>query len=153
MLLEEEDTKQESPRVETHPPPPPPAGSAPPRLPPPGPRLRSTNTMAPPPPMACPVPTCHHTTPEGLPSYKSIYNDLNLHTKYVHADPPPNREAPKQTQPKPKELPRPELDEEITESDWQHFLEKWNRYKKFCLNTTTALVTQDQLRACCSERL
>ena len=100
--------------------------------------------------MSCPVPGCDHKTPEGLPSFELIYNDLNLHTKYVHADPP---EATKQVLPKPKELPRPELDEGITESDWQHFKEKWDRYKRSCLTTATQTVTQDQLRACCSDQL
>jgi hypothetical protein len=77
--------------------------------------------------MPCPVPGCLHRTPEGLPTFQLIYNDLNLHAKYVHADSPANPVNPKPArpiQPKPKELPRPELDEGITESDWQHFLEK-----------------------------
>ena len=109
--------------------------------------------MAPPQSMPCPVPGCEHTTPEGLPSYELIYNDLNLHTKYAHPDPAVNQEAPKQVQPKPKELPRPEVDEGITESDWQHFKEKWDRYKRSCLSKATETVIQDQLRACCTDQL
>ena len=109
--------------------------------------------MAPPPSMNCPVPGCDHTTPAGLPSFELIYNDLNLHTKYAHADPAATPEALKQIQPKPKELPRPELDEGITESDWQHFKEKWDRYKRSCLTKASETVIRDQLRACCTDQL
>ena len=110
--------------------------------------------MAPPAPMPCPVPGCGHLTPAGLPSFELIYNDLNLHTKYVHADAPANPiPNPNPVQPKPKELPRPELDEGITESDWQHFVEKWTRYKRSCLSTATETIVQDQLRACCTDQL
>ena len=37
-------------------------------------------------PLKCPVTTCEYKTPATLPTYDTIYRDLDLHTRYAHHD-------------------------------------------------------------------
>ena len=71
--------------------------------------------VMPPAPLRCPVPDCNHVTPEGIPTFELMYQDLALHTKYGHPDAAAAQERPHNS--KPKDLPRPSVDEGITESD------------------------------------
>ena len=108
-------------------------------------------------PVKCPVPTCEYKTPVTLPTYDTIYRDLDLHTRYAHHD---LHVAQPQQHPsggsgggatKPDRLPRPNICEGSTDSDWVYFTDQWERYKR-----STKLDGQnavDQLWACCSEEL
>ena len=110
-------------------------------------------------PVKCPVTTCEYRTPANLPTYDTIYRDLDLHTRYAHYD---LQVAQPQQQhhpgggggggvPKPDRLPRPTIGEGSTDSDWVYFTDQWERYKR-----STKLDGQnavDQLWACCSEEL
>ena len=116
------------------------------------PRVQEEQVM-PPNPLRCPVPDCNHVTPEGIPSFELMYQDLALHTRYGHPDPAPAAAQERPHNSKPKDLPRPTVDEGITEADWNHFTEKWSRYKRSCLANAPDCNIQDQLWACCSEQL
>ena len=54
---------------------------------------------------------------------------------------------------KPKELPCPEIGEDISEAEWKHFEVKWGRYKKSSLQNTSNQHKMDQLCACCTPDL
>ena len=110
-------------------------------------------------PVKCPVPTCEYKTPVNLPTYDTIYRDLDLHTRYAHHDlhvaQPQQHHHPSGGggggATKPDRLPRPTICEGSTDSDWVYFTDQWERYKR-----STKLDGQnavDQLWACCSEEL
>ena len=106
-------------------------------------------------PQTCPVPACEYRTPATLPNYEMLYRDLDLHTRYGH--PEAQHEAPAQHVgragggPKPDKLPRPQIGEGASQSDWMYFKNAWERYKRSTrLDGQTAI---DQLWACASEEL
>ena len=105
-------------------------------------------------PQKCPVPSCEYQTPATLPTYDMVYKDLDLHTRYGHADLQPTQQ-PQQGGggggPKPDRLPRPTVGEGASQSDWVYFKDNWIRYKRStCLDGQKAI---DQLWACCSDEL
>ena len=102
-------------------------------------------------PVKCSVPTCEYKTPATLPTYDTIYRDLDLHTRHAHHDlhvaQPQQHHHPGGGTTK----PRPTICEGSTDSDWVYFTDQWERYKR-----STKLDSQnavDQLWACCSEEL
>ena len=108
-------------------------------------------------PMGCPVPDCPYKTPATLPTYEMVYKDLDLHTRYGHPDLQAAQQALQPGQgggggaPKPDRLPRPQIGEGASQSDWVYFKDNWARYKRStCLDGQKAV---DQLWACCSEEL
>ena len=108
--------------------------------------------MAPPQPKPCYVQDCQYTTTAGLPSYDLLIRDLELHTRYAHPAIPPQGGGQGGVQtsgPKPDRLPRPTIGEGVTEADWMHFLDKWNRYKRSTLASASPQHISDQLWACC----
>ena len=121
--------------------------------------LSFTFTMPPPELMSCPVPGCEHKMREGLPNYDIMIRELEMHTRFGHANLAGAQGDPvvgggvAASGAKPKELPRPTLEEDITEQEWNHFIVKWNRYKRSCLSRASDNHIVDQLRACCSEQL
>ena len=110
--------------------------------------------MAPPEPMQCSAPDCDFSTPAGVPDFPMMIQCLQFHVQTAHP-PAAAQLAPAALPPLPKPVPppRPAVDEGITEGDWQHFLEKWNRYKRSCLSTAQPTAVKDNLRYCCSEQL
>lgn len=111
--------------------------------------------MAPPESASCPAPGCDYNTRAGIPTHELLMRDLEFHGKHAHPDPRGAAQdgGARETAAKPKELPRPEIGEEASESDWNHFVVKWNRYKRSCLTRSTDQHTMDQLWACCSPEL
>ncbi len=77
--------------------------------------------------MECPVPSCTFLTRENIPSYELIIKALELHTRFGHPELHQEGGDSRTTtnRAKPKELPRPTVDEEITDQEWNHFKVKW----------------------------
>ena len=108
-----------------------------------------------PPQKKCPVPTCEYSTPAGLSTYDLVYRDIELHTQFAHAElrqlQHPSGHQSTASSVKADKLPRPNIGEGSTDSDWIYFSDQWERYKR-----STGLQGQaavDQLWACCSETL
>ena len=101
--------------------------------------------MTPPPPIACEVPGCTFSTEDGIPSHELRIRRLEAHIEMVH-------KLGKQ-RPKPSQIPRPELEEDASEEEWGHFLVKWKRYKRSCLQGMTKTDMVDHLWACCPKEL
>ena len=110
--------------------------------------------MSPPTPSQCQVTGCTYKTKENLPTHEAVHNDLSLHVQMVHVlsnrltTPAP---APQRT--RPAQIPRPELPEEATEQEWGHWREKWERYKRCCLQDLDKNTVVDHLWACCTKEL
>ena len=106
--------------------------------------------------MCCPVADCPYKTPATLPTYEMVYKDLDLLTRYGHHDLQVAQQAGQLGQggagaPKPDRLPRPQIGEGASQSDWVYFKDNWERYKRStCLDAQKAV---DQLWACCSDEL
>ena len=111
--------------------------------------------MAPPTPKSCYVTGCEFITTAGLPNYEMLMRDLELHTRYAHPEIPAQgaQRGGQSVGPKPDRLPRPTIGEGITEADWMHFLDKWNRYKRSTLPNASPQHISDQLWACCDNDL
>ena len=67
--------------------------------------------------MQCPAPNCPFLTPENLPNYDMVMRSLELHARLAHPEPPAREAAPRSTGPKPIQLPRPELQDDVTEQE------------------------------------
>jgi hypothetical protein len=87
--------------------------------------------------MPCPATGCTFLTQENLPTYEMVLRSLELHARLAHpelaAREPAVQAAPRHTGPKPTQLPRPELQDDVTEQEWNHWLVRWQRYKRSCL--------------------
>ena len=108
----------------------------------------------PPQPKECPVPGCVYTTPTALSTYDLVYRDIELHTQYAHSDirpAPPTAGGASNSGLKADKLPRPNISEGATDSDWIYFSAQWERYKRSTSLNGQAAV--DQLWACCGETL
>ena len=114
--------------------------------------------MSPPAQRNCYIPECDYLTAVGLPNHDLLIKDLELHVRCAHPQllPVTQNQNPRQGHehgPKPDRLPRPNVGEGITESDWRHFSDKWSRYKRSTLTGASAEHVSDQLWACCDEGL
>ena len=78
-------------------------------------------TMAPP-QKECPVPTCEYSTPAGLSTYDLVYRDIELHTQFANAElrqlQHPSGHQSTASSVKADKLPRPNIGEGSTDSDW-----------------------------------
>ena len=109
--------------------------------------------MTPPPPMKCLKMGCEWHTPQNCPTWANQIELMKIHTNVEHpqAVPVAGASAGAGSGVKSEKLPRPTLEEEISESDWNFFNSKWRRYKR-----VTKLEGQDvvdQLWACMSDGL
>ena len=98
------------------------------------------------------MPACEYTTPVGLATYDLVYRDIELHTQYAHSDlRPATSGVGANSGPKAEKLPKPNITEGATDSDWVYFSDQWKRYKRSTnLNGQAAV---DQLWACCGDTL
>ena len=109
------------------------------------------------PPKQCYIPPCPYLTLEGL-SFKQQLTDIDAHISYVHSQltaPAPTAPAPSAlpTAPIHTALPRPEVQEDITEEEWGYFKEKWMRYQRSSHSEYTDRQVMYQLWASCSSSL
>ena len=104
--------------------------------------------MAPPPPQDCPDLGCDYKTPSNIPTYELLIRTLENHTQYANQ---PVTNPTRDNTPPAAELPRPELKEGSTESDYIFFKDSWHRNKRSTYLTGQGAV--DQLWACCSNEL
>ena len=102
--------------------------------------------MAPPAPKQCYVEGCQFTTTQGLPNYDMVMKDLELHIQCAHPDLKiTEKDATKGPVGKPDRLPRPTINEGVTEAEWLHFHDKWLRYKRSTLKDADDQTITDQL--------
>ena len=82
----------------------------------------------------CYVPDCEFKTPENLNTLELQIRDLELHLKGAHHELGRSNDSMVSLgaagAAKPDKLPRPTLDEGITEADWVWFEERWTCYKR-----------------------
>jgi hypothetical protein len=77
-------------------------------------------------PQTCLVPDCVYKTAATLPTYEMVLKDIDLHTRYGHPE-VQQPVAPVQAGggpgggPQPDELPRPQIGEGASQSDWMYF--------------------------------
>jgi hypothetical protein len=103
----------------------------------------------------CSVLGCAYKTPAiaGM-TPAMILEFLKLHVEAGHREPtgaPSSQPAGHRL--KAAAPPRPEADEEMTEGDWQHFTDKWGRYKRVCMPDADDTALRDNLVFCCSKQL
>lgn len=83
--------------------------------------------MTKPDPLKCEADQCKYQTPENLATHELQIRHLELHFKTVHEL---SRNNSNETSSRPDKLPRPSLEEGISEADWVWFEEQWKRYKR-----------------------
>ena len=78
-------------------------------------------------PLQCLKTGCEWTTPPNCPTWEHQIELLKIHTSVEH-----HREqgAAAAASSRQEKLPRPKLEAEISESDFQFFENKWERYKR-----------------------
>ena len=89
--------------------------------------------MTKPDPLNCEVDQCQYKTPENLNTLDLQIRHLELHFKSVHETSRNNANAnatSNDASTRPDKLPRPSLEEGISEADWVWFEEQWKRYKR-----------------------
>ena len=121
-------------------------------------RSESSNlslVMSPPAQRECYVSGCEFKTASGIPSHELLMKDLEFHIRCAHPQILGGGQHSNShpVGPKPDRLPRPTVGEGITEADWMHFNDKWNRYKRSTLAGASQEHISDQLWACCDEDL
>ena len=89
--------------------------------------------MTKPDPLNCEVDQCQYQTPENLNTLELQIRHLELNFKCVHETSRNNTNANATTNDastRPDKLPRPSLEEGISEADWVWFEEQWKCYKR-----------------------
>ena len=109
--------------------------------------------MSPPSVKKCYIEDCPYTTTQGLPNFELVMKDLDMHLRSVHMVAAGSQSNNQGGSNKADRLPRPTISEGVTETDWAHFLDKWNRYKRSALQGVTQQYVTDQLWACCEPSL
>lgn len=92
--------------------------------------------MAPPARQPCSVEGCQYQTPEGIPNWDILTQQLEIHQKSVHPAPP----APVggggggggggTSSSKTTKKHRPSISNQMSEETWRFFLDEWARYKR-----------------------
>ena len=83
----------------------------------------------------CLLPYCVYKTAATLPTYEMVLKDINLHTRYGHPRVQPQA-VPVQARggaaggQMPDKLPRPQIGEGASQSDWMYFQSGWDRHKR-----------------------
>ena len=74
---------------------------------------------------------CDYKTPAGCPTWRDHLEALRLHVETFHRqDSAQQAAAGTGASAKVEKLPRPKLEEEISDSDWNYFCAEWARYKR-----------------------
>ena len=89
--------------------------------------------MSPPSVKKCYIEDCPYTTTQGLPNFELVMKDLDMHLRSVHMVATGLQSNNQGGSNMADRLPRPTISEGVTETDWAHFLDKWNRYKRSAL--------------------
>ena len=92
---------------------------------------------------------CDYKTPAGCPTWRDHLEALRLHVETFHRRDSPSNDAGAGA--KMEKLPRPKLEEEISDADWNYFCAEWTRYKRSVNLTGQSIV--DQLWATMTEGL
>ena len=83
---------------------------------------------------ACSVPDCEYRTPEGVPTWDILTQQLEIHQKSVHPVPVANV-APAHAggggpSSKTVKKTRPSITNQMSEESWRFFMDEWSRYKR-----------------------
>ena len=109
-------------------------------------------TMPPSPtPIHCESPGCPYVTPDGLPSYDQVHEQLLLHCRLAHPVASPQNQQGQPAPSKPDRRQRPEARQDMSEHDFRFFESEWGLYKRATGVKNQALV--DELWSCMSEPL
>ena len=92
---------------------------------------------------------CDYKTPAGCPTWRDHLEALRLHVETFHRRDSPSNNAGAGA--KMEKLPRPKLEEEISDADWNYFCAEWTRYKRSVNLAGQSIV--DQLWATMTEDL
>ena len=92
---------------------------------------------------------CDYKTPAGCPTWRDHLEALRLHVETFHRRDSPSNDAGAGA--KMEKLPRPKLEEEISDADWNYFCAEWTRYKRSVNLAGQSIV--DQLWATMTEDL
>ena len=116
-------------------------------------------------PLVCSVPGCRYSTPVGIPDMPTVIQLLNIHDTQAHAvdrlreqtrlgeQQPPAPAPTTASTPAPSKAParpRPMVNEDFSEADWQFFLSEWQSHKR-ALNISQTVHVLDELRICMGE--
>ena len=86
--------------------------------------------MPAPTPLKCLKSGCDFTTPQ-CPTWEPMMELLRMHVNLEHpSETPPPPAAGAGASAKVEKLPRPKLEEDISDSDWNYFCAEWARYKR-----------------------
>ena len=102
--------------------------------------------MAPPQPMQCSSGSCEYETPVNIPTYELVLKALELHVQSVHT-----RNNASHGQSKVEKPKRPTVSTGFSESDWQFFVHKWERYSRQTQIQESQLT--DELWSCMDDEL
>lgn len=118
-------------------------------------------------PLLCSVPGCRYSTPVGIPDMPTVVQLLNMHDTQAHAvdrlreqtrlgeQQPPAPAPTTAATPAPSKAParpRPMVNEDFSEADWQFFLSEWQSHKR-ALNISQTVHVLDELRICMGDKL
>ena len=106
--------------------------------------------MPPPPQQACSAPGCEFLTPENVPSWELVTQQLSIHQKTAHPDPVPQQGGGGHTAKIDKKI-RPSINPQMTEEGWRFFIHEWQRYRR--QTAVQGQILLDELWSCMSEEL
>ena len=84
----------------------------------------------------CSVPDCPYRTPEGIPTWDLLTQQLDIHQKSVHpapvanAGPVPGAGGGGGSSSKTAKKTRPSITNQMSEESWRFFIDEWSRYKR-----------------------
>ena len=99
--------------------------------------------MTPPSPMQCSYLGCDYSTPTSIPTYEHLLKALELHVNSAHTV---SRSTDHANNPKVEKPKRPQVQANMSESDWVFFEHKWARYQRQSKITGQQVI--DELWAC-----
>ena len=113
--------------------------------------------MPAPPQQSCTAPECQYITPENVPTWELLTQQLSIHQKSAHPDPVHqggggvgNVGRGGQAAKIDKKI-RPSISPQMTEESWRFFLDEWARYKQHTGVRDQSLL--DELWSCMSDEL
>ena len=114
--------------------------------------------MPPPSQQPCSVPQCSYKTPEGIPTWDLLTQQLEIHQRSVHPAPVANAGAGPGVgggggglSSKTAKKTRPSISNQMSEESWRFFLDEWSRYKRQTGVKDQELL--DELWSCMTDQL
>ena len=101
----------------------------------------------------CSAPGCEFQTPEGIPNWELLTQQLDIHTRSAHPAPVANAgpSGGGRLSSKTAKKNRPSITNQMSEEKWRFFLDEWSRYKRQTTVTDQELL--DELWNCMTDDL